>query len=102
MKQICQVHGLTIREFARIFEMSKSHAEDIWSHKRFPSLVEAVKIARYFEVAVEELFGWRIDDEGERRPLLVQDPKTGKVVRLNRESPVKESMLLVAARRLRK
>ena len=31
---------------------------------------------------VEELFGWRIDDDGARRPLLVIDPSTGQVRKL--------------------
>lgn len=98
MKQICQVHGLTLREFARIFEMSKSHAEDIWNQVRFPSLPEAIQIARYFEVTVEELFGWRLDDKGDRRPLLVEDPRTGKVVRLNRNNELQSALALVRAR----
>ena len=33
-------------------------------------------------MTVEELFGWRVDDTGERRPLLVIDPLTGQARRL--------------------
>lgn len=97
LKQICQAHGLTLREFARIFGISKSHAQDLWHHRAFPSLEAAVKISRYFEVTVEELFGWRINDDGDRRPLLVQDPRTSQVVRLNRNSDIKGSIDLVKA-----
>jgi ligand-binding sensor domain-containing protein len=54
-----------------------------------------MKIACYFEVSVEELFGWRMEDTGERRPLLVLDPKTGQVVKLvgeNRKDAIQLAM----------
>ena len=79
LQQLCQVHNVSLREFASIFGISKSHAGDVVAHKVYPSLELAVRIARYFECTVEELFGWRIDDDGARRPLLIEDPKTHKV-----------------------
>lgn len=82
LQQIAQVHGVSVREFAGIFGIPKSSAAEILSHKKFPSLELALRIARYWECSVEDLFGWRVDDTGERRPLLVVDPKTNRARRL--------------------
>ena len=85
LSQIAKVHGVTIREFASIFGISNSFAADVLNHKAFPSLELAVRISRYWEVTVEELFGWRIDDDGKRRPLLIVDPVTNKARKLTAE-----------------
>jgi DNA-binding XRE family transcriptional regulator len=74
LAQLAKVHGLTVREFAGIFEISKSHAEEILNHRKCPSLELAFRIARYFEVTCDELWGWRFDDEGSRRPLVIEMP----------------------------
>ena len=71
-----------VRDFAAIFKISKTHAAEIIAHRKLPDLELAVRISRYWEVEVEELFGWRIDDDGARRPLLVIDPSTGQVRKL--------------------
>ena len=84
LAQIAEVHGLSVRDFASIFGIGKSHAADVLNHKVFPSLELALKISRYWEVTIEELFGWRVDDDGARRPLLIIDPKTGKVRKLTK------------------
>ena len=78
--QLCQVHKLSIREFADLFQISKSHAEDVLKHRSFPSLELAIRIARYWECTVEDLFGWRVDDDAMRRPLIIE--KDGQVIRL--------------------
>jgi putative transcriptional regulator len=83
LEQLTQIHGITQREFAAILGVSKQHSENLLKHKVLPSLELALKIARYFECTVEDLFGWRVDDGGERRPLLIKDPETGEVRRLN-------------------
>lgn len=82
MEQLSKVHGITQREFAAIFGVSKAHAEAVIKERTLPSLELALKIARYFECSVEDLFGWRVNDSGERRPLLIKDPETGEVRRL--------------------
>lgn len=82
LQRICTAHGITLRDFAAIFEISKSLAGEVLSHKALPKLELAVRVARYFGVTVEELFGWRIDDDGKRRPLLVIDQETGQVMKL--------------------
>ena len=83
--QICAAHQVSIRDFAAIFGISKTYSAEIINHEKFPSLELAVRISRYWEVTVEDLFGWRIDDTGERRPLLVIDPATGKVRKLTQK-----------------
>ncbi len=70
--QLARMHGLTIREFAVVFEISKNHAEAVLKHRTTPSLELAFQIARYFDVKVDELFGWMFDDNGNRRPLVVE------------------------------
>lgn len=88
LAQIAAVHNLSYRDLASIFGVSKSLIEMIFRQERFPSLELGVRIARYFEVTVEELFGWRIDDDGKRRPLLIEDPETHQVRILNHEDRV--------------
>jgi DNA-binding XRE family transcriptional regulator len=71
LAQLLNVHCVTVRDFAAIFGVSKSHAADIVAHRKLPDLELAFRLARYFECTVDELFGWRIEDTGERRPLVV-------------------------------
>jgi DNA-binding XRE family transcriptional regulator len=98
LQQITQVYRITIREFASIFNISKAHAEDIIKHRKLPSLPLAVEICRYFEVTVEELFAWRVDDDGKRRPLIAEDPKTGMAYRLSESNLSHRTMALVEKR----
>ena len=97
MEQLCQIHGISQREFATIFGISKGHAEAIVKERVLPSLELGVRIARYWECTVEELFGWRIDDGGERRPLLILDRQTGEARRLNAAGKMVKAMELVKA-----
>ena len=88
--QLARIHGLSIREFADIFKISRNHAEAVLKHRSTPSLELAFQIGRYFDVRVDELFGWMFDDTGNRRPLVVESK--GKVFRVkSTDSP----MLLV-------
>ena len=80
--QMAQLHQLTYRDIAEIFGISRSHAENLLHHRRIPTLELAFRIARYFEVRVDDLFGWNFDDDGQRRPLLIELPGTGTVARL--------------------
>jgi transcriptional regulator with XRE-family HTH domain len=70
--QLARMHGLTIREFAEVFEISRNHAEGVLKHRVIPSLELAFQIARYFDVTVDQLFGWLFDDTGNRRPLVLE------------------------------
>lgn len=80
--QMAHLHKLTYRDIAEIFGISRSHAENILMHRRIPTLELAFRIARYFEVRVDELFGWNFDDDGQRRPLLIELPGTNTYARL--------------------
>jgi len=100
LSQICAMHNISVRDFAAIFEISKSQAQMIIAHKTFPSLELAVRIARYWECTVEEIFGWRIDDDGKRRPLLVVDRMTNTVRKLTNKG-VKEDAIVMVAERIR-
>jgi transcriptional regulator with XRE-family HTH domain len=84
LQQLTELHGLTIRDVAAVFSISKGHAEGILKHRVFPSLELSVRIARYFEVSVDDLFAWRVDDSGERRPLLIELPGIDVPIRLNK------------------
>lgn len=83
LAQLAMIHKVTVREFASIFGISKSNAQEILAHRKDPSLLLAFKIARYFEVSVDELFGWNYGDTGDRRPLVIE--KDGKPLRLKEE-----------------
>lgn len=97
LAQLADLHQLSIRDFAAIFGISKSHAQEILSHETMPSLELAIRISRYWECSVEELFGWRVDDEGERRPLLVALPGTNQLVRLSSRNREHDSLALIQA-----
>lgn len=94
LQQLMQFHGLSIRDFASIFHVSKGHAESILKDRCFPALPLALAISRYFECSVEELFGWRVDDSGDRRPLVV-DLGNGEAVRIQARKVVHGAMDLV-------
>jgi plasmid maintenance system antidote protein VapI len=74
LAQVVEFHGLSIRKFAAIFGISKGHAECIIKHRSYPTLENAIRMARYFETSVEDIFGWQIDDSGDRCPLVVAMP----------------------------
>lgn len=97
MSQLAKIHGLTVRDFARIFGMSKSHAEDVLAMRCFPRAEMCIQIARYFEVSTDDIFGWMIDDAGERRPLVIELYGTGKVLRLKAQVKEHGSLALVKA-----
>lgn len=93
LAQICQLHGLTIRDISTIFSISTGHAANILNHKALPDLPLAFRLARYFETDVESLFGWLVDDDGSRRPLVIEVP--GGVIRLSSRDRAHGSMALV-------
>lgn len=72
--------GVTVRQFAEVFGISNDYAHKILTHKSFPSLELAVRIARYWGCGVDELFGWRVDDTGDRSPVKAEVPGVGMVV----------------------
>lgn len=82
LARLAKVHGLSVRQMATIFKVSNGYAHDLMQHKALPTLELAFKLARYFEVTVDELFGWRVDDTGDRRPLLVEIPGEKEPLRL--------------------
>jgi transcriptional regulator with XRE-family HTH domain len=95
LSQLAEVHRITVRDFADIFGISKSYAGELLNHKKFPTLELGIKIARYFEVSMEELFGWRVDDEGMRRPMMVDIG--GHLLRLSSKNPDHRAIPLVMA-----
>src|SRR5580658_5660419 len=95
LAQIAELHGISVRDFAALFDVSKTYAAGVLNHTRQPSLEVAVRISRYFEVTVEELFGWWFDDNGERRPLLIQLPGTDRVMVLKSSDPDHATLKLV-------
>jgi hypothetical protein len=62
-----------------------------------PSLELAVRIGRYFEVNTDDLFAWRVADDGARRPLLIELPGTRKLLRLSVKKEAHGSLELVKA-----
>lgn len=95
LQQIVQIYRISVREFAIIFGIKKSQAANIISHKAVPTLHLAIDICRYFEVSVEDIFGWRFDDHGKRRPMVMIDTKTGQAFRLKNVNDDHKTMELV-------
>jgi transcriptional regulator with XRE-family HTH domain len=93
LAQLAVIHGLTVRDVSQIFGISKSHAAEILSHKKVPSLEVSFRLARYFEVTVDDLFGWMLDDDGNRRPLVVL--VGGKLIRLKSQDRSHDALALV-------
>lgn len=93
LSQLCELHGLTVRDMASIFNCSRSHIAEVIGHKKFPDLALALKLSRYFEVTVEDLWGWMMNDSGERRPLVIETPKG--LVRLSTKDKHHTAMALV-------
>ena len=98
LQQICRLHNLSTQEFAEIFGISRAQAYKLLSHEDFPSLELGIQISRYFEVEVEWLFGWRVDDDGARRPLLIENPGTKILMRLKARNPEASVPALVEAK----
>ena len=93
LAQICEIHRLTIRDLASIFGISKNTANAVIVQKQFPSLVLAFRLARYFECSVEDLWGWMLDDDGIRRPLVVE--AGGQLIRLKSQDRSHDVLALV-------
>jgi transcriptional regulator with XRE-family HTH domain len=85
LAQMAELHGISIRDFGQMFGISKTYAAEILNHEKLPNLDLAIRMARYWETTIEELFGWRVDDDGSRRPLVV-DFK-GTLIRLKPKLP---------------
>lgn len=85
LAQMARMHRLSVRDIAGIFGISKSYAAQLLNHEKVPDLELAFRLARYFECTVDELFGWRFDDDGKRRPLMIElDRKTIRLTPKNR------------------
>lgn len=93
LAQLAQLHGISVRDFAAIFKVSKSNAQEILAHRKDPPLGLAFQVARYFEVTVDELFGWKYDDAGDRRPLVIEVGR--KLVRLSHKIEGHRALALV-------
>lgn len=91
--QLCFLFGLTVRDVAEIFGISKSHAFEVINHQKFPPLDVALKMSRYFECSVEDLWSWMIDDDGSRRPLVVEYKK--RLIRLSTKDPHHQTMQII-------
>ena len=98
LQQICRLHNVSAQEFAEIFGISRAQSYKILNHEDFPSLELGIQISRYFEVEVEWLFGWRVDDNGARRPLLIEHPGTKLLMRLRAANPEASVPALVEAK----
>lgn len=96
LAQLAKIHKISVREFASIFGTGKSLAADVLNMKKFPDMVLALRIARYFEVTVDELWGWLVNDSGARRPLVVE-MGNGRVMRLMSGVKAHGALALVAA-----
>ena len=94
LSQLAQLHGLTVRDFARIFDVSKSYADDILRMRVRPPLERGVDDRKVLRSHGRRVTGRTIHDSGERRPLVIELPGN-KVVRLKAQVKDHGSMELI-------
>ena len=99
LAQLCEIHNLSVRDIAGIFNISKSLAAEVIHYRKMPSLELAVRLARYFECSTDDLWAWMFDDDGNRRPLMIEMPPRWhkKLVRLKAGVRGHGALELVAA-----
>ena len=66
LEEIRKQHGLTQEELAERLEVSRQTIGSLESGRYNPSILLAFKIARMFDVAIEEIFLYEEDEKNER------------------------------------
>lgn len=56
LEEIRKERGITQEELAKILEVSRQTVGSLENGRYNPSIILAFKIARYFEMAIEEIF----------------------------------------------
>lgn len=66
LEEIRKERGITQEELAKILEVSRQTVGSLENGRYNPSIILAFKIARYFEMAIEDIFIYEEDNENEK------------------------------------
>ena len=63
LEEIRKAHGIKQEDLAKVLEVSRQTIGSLENGRYNPSITLAFKIARYFHMAIEDIFIYEEDDE---------------------------------------
>lgn len=66
LEEIRKERGITQEELAKILEVSRQTVGSLENGRYNPSIILAFKIARYFEMTIEDIFIYEEENDGEK------------------------------------
>lgn len=66
LEEIRKERGITQEDLAKILEVSRQTIGSLENGRYNPSIILAFKIARYFEMAIEDIFIYEEDNDNEK------------------------------------
>lgn len=66
LEEIRKERGITQEELAKILEVSRQTVGSLENGRYNPSIILAFKIARYFEMAIEDIFIYEEENDNEK------------------------------------
>lgn len=66
LEEIRKQRGITQEELAKILEVSRQTVGSLENGRYNPSIILAFKIARYFEMTIEDIFIYEEDNDDEK------------------------------------
>lgn len=66
MEEIRKERGITQEDLAKILEVSRQTVGSLENGRYNPSIILAFKIARYFEMSIEDIFIYEEDNGNEK------------------------------------
>ncbi len=66
LEEIRKEKGITQEDLAKILEVSRQTVGSLENGRYNPSIILAFKIARYFEMAIEEIFIYEEENDNEK------------------------------------
>lgn len=66
LEEIRKERGITQEDLAKILEVSRQTVGSLENGRYNPSIILAFKIARYFEMAIEDIFIYEQENDNEK------------------------------------
>ncbi len=66
LEEIRKERGITQEDLAKILEVSRQTVGSLENGRYNPSIILAFKIARYFEMAIEDIFIYEEENDNEK------------------------------------
>lgn len=67
LEEIRKKHGITQEELASILEVSRQTIGSLENGRYNPSILLAFKIARYFNLTIEDIFIYQEEDDDDKK-----------------------------------